>query len=308
MFCKARTAIMTKSLHLLVPLIMGLILAYLAFRGHTGESTQAQLVSEELDVVYGKGGDQDLKLDLFRPTNNSNRLPAVVILHGGGWQQGSKSDLRDTARWLAEEGYVTATVGYRFAPQHKFPAQIEDAKCAVRWLRANAQSYHIDGEHIGAVGLSSGAHLALLLGLTSPSDGFEGNGGHAECSSRVGVVVNVYGPTDLTQNNWSQALESVLGDLLGGDRRTHPEDYRTASPLLYVHPGVPPILTIHGTNDVIVPYQQAERLDAALRGVGAISQLETLQGAGHGETWGPEEFRRYEHATLDFLDKHLKHR
>jgi dipeptidyl aminopeptidase/acylaminoacyl peptidase len=96
--------------------------------------------------------------------------------------------------------------------------------------------------------------------------------------------------------------------LVGGDRDTLPEAYRLASPLHYVHRGAPPVLTIHGTNDVIVHYHQAESLDAALRGVGAISQLETLHGVGHGETWGPEDFRRYESATLDFLDKHLKNR
>jgi len=299
---------MTKSLCVLLPLIAVLVLAYLAYRGHPTQPAQVQLVAEELDVVYGKGGDQDLKLDLFTPLNNAGPLPAVVILHGGGWQQGSKNDLRDTARWLAGEGYVAATVGYRFAPQYKFPAQIEDAKCAVRWLRANANRYHLDGERIGAVGLSSGAHLALLLGLTSPADGLEGSGGHAECSSQVCVVVNVYGPTDLTQKNWSEALENVLKDLLGGDRDKLPQAYRTASPLHYVHKGAPPILTIHGTNDVIVPYQQAESLEAALRSVGAVSRLETLEGVGHGETWGPEDFRRYESATLDFLDMHLKHR
>jgi acetyl esterase/lipase len=299
---------MTKSLRLLVPVLAGLTLAYLAFRRHLDQPTQAQLVIEELDVVYGKGGDQELKLDLFRPLKDEGLSSAVVILHGGGWQQGSKNDLRDTARWLAEEGYVTATVGYRFAPQHKFPAQIEDAKCAVRWLRANAGRYHVDGERIGALGLSSGGHLALLLGLTSPSDGFEGRGGHAEYSSQVYAVVNVYGPTDLTQNNWSPALENVLKDLLGSDRNTHPDAYRAASPLSYARNGAPPVLTIHGTNDRIVPYQQAESLHAALRGVGAVSQLEPLQGAGHGETWGPEEFGRYESTTLSFLDKRLKHR
>ncbi len=299
---------MTKSLRLLVPLIMGLVLAYFAYRGHPDQPIQAQLVSEELDVVYGNGGGQDLKLDVFSPTHGVEPSPAVVILHGGGWQQGSKNDLRDTARWLAGEGYVAATVGYRFAPQYKFPAQIEDAKCAVRWLRTNAELYHVDGERIGAVGLSSGGHLALLLGLTSPSDGFEGSGGHAEYSSQVCVVVNVYGPTDLTQTNWSGPLENVLRDLLGSDRSTQPEAYRIASPLRYVHKGAPPILTIHGTNDLIVPYQQAESLDTALHGVGAVSQVESFPGAGHGETWGPEEFRRYESATLEFLDKHLKNR
>src|SRR5579885_3546866 len=169
-------------------------------------------VREELDVVYSHAGGEDLQLDLFVPKDASGKFPAVVLFHGGGWASGCHEGFRPLAGALASQGYAVATVGYRLAPRYRFPAQIQDAKCAVRWLRANAPRYQIDSERIGALGFSAGAHLALLLGLTEAQDGLEGDGGNPEQSSRVQAVINISGPTDLTRTDWPDATRLILAD------------------------------------------------------------------------------------------------
>jgi acetyl esterase/lipase len=263
-------------------------------------------IREELNVVYAHAGGEDLQLDLFVPKDAPGPFPAVVILHGGGWSKGSHEVHRPLAAELAGQGYVAATVGYRLAPRHRFPAQIQDAKCAVRWLRAHAERCQIDSERIAALGHSAGAHLALLLGLTEAKDGLEGEGGHPEQSSRVQAVINIAGPTDLTRQDWPPATQLIIADFLGGSREQLPGTYRAASPMAYVHRGAPPVLTIHGSADQVVPYQQAQLLHAALRKARVSSQLMTLHGKDHGENWGPKEQQRNAAAIRAFLDAHLR--
>ncbi len=265
-------------------------------------------IREELDVVYGTGGGEPLKLDLYAPRDIPGLAPAIVVIHGGGWVGGSKDEYRPLAQAFAQQGYVAVTVSYRLAPKHKFPAPIEDAKCAVRWLRANAARCQLDPERVGAVGISAGAHLALLLGLTEPADGLEGQGGNPGQSSRVQVVVNCMGPTDLARPGWLPTTDKVIADLMGGSRETIPAAYRAASPVSYVRRGAPPVLTIHGTTDLIVPYEQARLLHAALDRVGATSRLEPLPGKGHGENWNLEDLQRAAGVMIQFTDQHLKGR
>lgn len=265
-------------------------------------------IREELDVVYGHAGGEDLQLDLYAPKDAQGPFPAVVMFHGGGWAAGSHDQLRPLAGALAAQGYVVATAGYRMVPRYRFPAQIHDAKCSVRWLRANAQRYQIDGERIGALGFSAGAHLALLLGLTATNDGLEGEGGHPEQSSRVQAVVNISGPTDLTRPDWPDSTKLILADFIGGYREQRPGTYRAASPVFYVHRGAPPVLTIHGTADSVVPYEQAQLLHTALRKARVHSQLTTLHGKGHGGNWSDKEQQRNAAAILAFLDQNLRQR
>ena len=259
-------------------------------------------------MVYGHAGGEDLQLDLFAPKDASGPLPAVVIVHGGGWTKGSHDLLRPLAGLLAAQGYVAATVGYRLAPRHKFPAQIQDVKCAVRWLRANAVRYQIDSDHIGALGFSAGAHLTLLLGLTEASDGLEGDGGNLEQSSRVQAVINISGPTDLTRPEWPELTRALLFDLMGGSREQLPGLYRAASPLTYVHRGAPPVLTIHGTADPVVPYEQARLLHTALRRARVSSRLQPVHGKGHGDDWTSESQARNAALIREFLDTNLRQR
>jgi acetyl esterase/lipase len=265
-------------------------------------------VREELNIVYGKGGGESLKLDLYAPSHQSGPVPAVVFIHGGAWSGGCKEDLTGSARAFAARGYVTVTVNYRLAPRHKWPAQIHDVKCAVRWLRANADRYHIDPDCIAASGNSAGGHLALLLGLTGPHDGFEGEGGHATQSSSVRAVVNLAGPTDLTRPGWSPIIENMIANWLGGSPKEAPTAYWGASPVSYARPGAPPVLTIHGTEDPVVPYEQARLLDTALHEARDSSLLEPLTKKGHFVDWNREDWQHCETVIADFLDRHLRKR
>jgi acetyl esterase/lipase len=265
-------------------------------------------VREKLDVVCGRGGNEVLKVDLYAPRNRPGPLPAIVLIHGGGWYAGSKDDCRGLARGFAEQGYVAITAGYRLAPANRFPAQLEDVKCAVRWLRADPERCHVDPDHIGVLGMSAGGHLALLLGLTDPRDGFEGDGGYPEQSSKVQAVVNLMGPTDLARPGWPAATEKMLADLLGGGRDRIPAAYWTASPMAYVRPNAPPVLTIHGTMDALVPYEQAQLFHAALLQAGVPAQLEPMQNKGHAVDWTPEDLSRNATIVSAFLDKNLKRR
>jgi len=263
-------------------------------------------VREELNVVYGHAGGEDLQLDLFVPKEAPGPLPAVVILHGGGWATGSREAHRPHAAVLAAWGYVAATVDYRLVPRHRFPAQIQDAKCAVRWLRANAERYQIDRERIAALGFSAGAHLALLLGVTEAKDGLEGEGGNPEQSSRVQAVVNISGPTDLTRPDWPPAIQLVIADFLGGSREQLPDIYRAASPVAYIHRGASPVLTLHGTDDPVVPYEQAQLLHAALRKARVPSRLIPLHSKDHGENWTAKDQQRSVAAIRAFLEANLR--
>lgn len=263
-------------------------------------------VREQLDVVFSHVGGEDQQLDLFVPTDGPGPYPAVVILHGGGWAKGSYVDHRQQAKTLAGQGYVAASVGYRLAPRHKFPAQIHDVKCAVRWLRANADRYAVDRESVGVIGYSAGAHLALLLGLTQAQDGLEGDGGHLEQSSSVQAVISLAGPTDLTRPDWPDITRPIIFDWIGGSLEQMPNVYRTASPITYVHRGAPPVLIVQGTEDKIVPYEQAKLLRSALRRARVPSRLETMYGKGHGENWTPEDVKHIEQMMREFLDKNLR--
>src|SRR5262249_18458655 len=174
-------------------------------------------VREAPDLVFGKGGGADLKLDLAMPKEGDGPFPAVVCIHGGGWVGGDRKQMKQTIEVLAGRGYVAISPEYRLAPRDRFPAQIEDCKAAVRWLRANAGKYHVDPRRIGSVGFAAGAHLACLLGVTKKDDGLEGKGGNPEQSSAVQAVVSFFGPTDLTQAVWSKEAQTKnLVPLLGG--------------------------------------------------------------------------------------------
>lgn len=266
---------------------------------------QSYPVREELDVVYGQGGSEELHLDLYRPQGLRGPLPTMILLHGGGWCTGSKNEMRPAARAFAEKGYVTAAVGYRLAPRYHFPAQLHDVKCAVRWLRANADRYQVDSQRIGVLGGSAGGHLALLLGLTEPKDGLEGEGGWREQSSKVQAVINLMGPVDLSRPGWPEATEHMIADFVGGSRAKAFEAYRSASPFTYIHRGAPPILTIHGTKDGLVPFDQAQLLHSSLRTAGVTTWLEPMKDKGHGGDWNSDDLKRCVGVVEDFLAQNL---
>jgi len=174
-----------------------------------------------------------------------------------------------------------------------FPAQIYDVKSAIRFLRANAAQYDIDPTRIGVVGFSSGGNLALLLGLTVPADGLEGQDDNLPYTSSVQAVVNLSGATDLV--SWNK--EPYVSAYLGGSLETKPEQYKKASPTTYVKTGTVPILTIHGDKDTSVSMDQALLLDARMKEVGAPHTLVIESGRGHTD--------ELDQAVWDFLEKAL---
>jgi acetyl esterase/lipase len=262
-------------------------------------------IDVERDIVYGKGGDEELKLDLAKPKQDKGPYPAVVCLHGSGWRFGTRQEMNGIMESLAHMGYVGVTVSYRLAPAAQFPAQIEDIKAAVRWLRANSEKYQINRDRIGVVGFSAGGHLACLLGATDAKDGLEGNGGNPEQSSRVQAVVSFCGPTDFTTRDWPEDVEKGLVEpFLGGTFKDKPEVYKRASPINYVTADDPPFLLIHGIKDPLIPVDQAKRFLDKLQEAGVSVQL-NLENGGHG--WEGPAMERSVREILSFLDERLKH-
>lgn len=217
------------------------------------------------DITYGQGGNEQLKLDLYSPAKLDQPAPGIILIHGGAWKGGRKEDYAIYGRRLAKLGYVVASIDYRLTGVAQFPAQIEDCKCAVRWMRANAQELKIDPDRIGVAGGSAGGHLALMVGYCDSPE-WEGNGGHAGTSSRVQCVVDLYGPADLTtdfvRNN--QFANTVVRELLGKTIDDDLKLYQQASPRRHLTPDDPPTLILHGTVDDIVPIDQSDTLAALL--------------------------------------------
>ncbi len=262
-------------------------------------------IQVERDLVYGKGGDVELKLDLAMPKDGAGPFPAVVCVHGGAWKAGNRQQLEKTIETLAGRGYVSVTVSYRLVQTAPFPAQIEDCKAAVRWLRANAKKYRVNPDRIGALGFSAGGHLVCLLGTTDKGDGLEGNGGNPEQSSRVQAVVSFFGPTDFTVKNWSDDVEKeILAPLLGGSFKDKPEQYRKASPIVYVTRDDPPFLFFHGTEDKVVAIRHSRLLAEKLQSVGVSAKLVEMAGEGHG--WKGDKLLDSLKQMQQFLDERLK--
>ncbi len=249
------------------------------------------------DIVYGHAGDQDLKLNLATPQGLTHPTPAVVWIHGGAWRGGRKEDFDNAIRVSAEHGYVSVSISYRLVPKHLFPAQVEDCKCAVRWLRENAQQLNVDPDRIGVVGASAGAHLAMMLGAMDTGDGLEGEGGSPDASSRVQAVVSFCGPTNLA-GEFPDASKNLVADFLG-----EADKAKAASPITYVNKDDPPMLLIQGTKDPLVPHDQAVQMVEALTAAGVPGRVELLIGEGHG--W-PSQHKRVMAATFAFLDEYLK--
>jgi acetyl esterase/lipase len=258
----------------------------------------------EKDIPYETVDDSALKLDLARPAG-AGPHPCVVCLHGGAWKGGSRRDVAWFCRQLADEGFVAAAVGYRLAPKNKWPAQIEDVKTAVRFLRKNADKYGIDPNRIAAMGFSAGGHLAALLGTTDTEAGFEGTL-YRDQSSRVQCVVDFFGPADLTLYTETPGIEAAMfKPFLGTSYRDKPDVYKKASPIEHVSKDDPPFLIVHGTADIIVPIIHSERLHEKLTKAGVKSELITVKGAGHG--WTGKDAISTTAATLEFLSKNLLH-
>lgn len=262
-----------------------------------------------LGLEFENVDGQPLYLDLYLP-DGPGPYPVVVSIHGGSWTGGTRDE--GVAILQLSRGYAVANIDYRLAPQWTFPAQIEDCKTAIRWLRANSAKYWLDSRAIGVIGLSAGGQLAALLGTSGGVAALEGSDlGNAGYSSEVQAVVDYFGPTDLLQIK-SEALACIPGD--PEDPNEPPSLYlgcpilecqgkaEEANPITYVTPDDPPFLILHGTGDCLVPWQQSQLLDDALRAAGVDSTLILVPGAQHADPI----FLLYQDAVNQFLDEHLK--
>jgi acetyl esterase/lipase len=230
------------------------------------------------DLAYVPNAHARQKLDLYVPRIPQGPLPLIVWIHGGGWKYGDRR-FCPPLPWT-KKGYVVASIDYRFCVDSLFPAQIEDCKAAVRWLRAHAASYKIDPNRIVAWGESAGGHLASLLGT---SDTPEWEQGGPEGSSRVQAVIDWYGRADLTPVCTDESMAgSPSASLLGGSGVTVATLARKASPIFHVSQKDAPFLIMHGDRDELVPLLQSKRFAAALREAGVEVTLVVVKGAGHG--------------------------
>jgi len=261
------------------PVVALLVLLAACTRSFIEDESRVEILR---NLAYAEVDDQPLLLDLLLPHDRLDPAPLVVWLHGGSWLFGTHHDCR--IDWLAERGYAVASIGYRTSLEAKWPAQLHDAKAAVRWLRANAARYRLRTGRIAAAGMSSGGHIALMLGLTKGTE--EGDlGSHPEESSSIEAVISYYGPTDLVWYDEESKLPHLSTQpiplLLGATPRENPELARAASPLYWIHPGAPPVLLIQGEDDFIVPPVQSERFHARYRAAHLSSELVMVPDAGH---------------------------
>lgn len=238
-----------------------------------------ETIEEIKDIVYGRGGNRALHLDLYLPKQRETPSPAIIFIHGGAWQGGQRSDMRFYCIEFAQQGYVTATITYRLSGDAPFPAAVRDAKCAIRWLRAHAEEYDVDPSRIAVSGNSAGGHLSMMAGFAQDPE-LEGEGGRRQTSSEVCGVVNFYGPTDLT-TSFAREQSAVIQFMGGKPYHDAKETYRQASPLMHLDERDPPTLTFHGTIDSTVPIAQADRLDKRMQELGLDHTYERYEGWPH---------------------------
>jgi len=265
-------------------------------------------VDVQRDLVYKPINGQSLRLDIYSPKSISHPLPVVLWIHGHRWSRGSKEQ-RPPVNFMAE-GYIVVSIDYRLSEEAPFPAQIEDCKAAVRWLRAHAATYHLDPDHIGAGGHSAGGHLAALLGTSGGVAELEGDGDNSTFSSRIQAVCDMSGPTDIlsfyesvssaTQGS-SVRAKSSIEQFLGGSVEQNKAKAIAASSISYISKDDPPFLVIHGENDLSIPVSQSEVFVEKLKVAGVDATLEVAEGRGHG-VGGP----RFASEITSFFDKHLK--
>jgi acetyl esterase/lipase len=243
----------------------------------------------DTDLAYAAPGGDTLRLDLARPPGPGPH-PTVVLLHGGGWEGGDRRAMHAEMRFLAAGGYAAATVSYRLTrgARDRFPAAVDDARCAVRWLRANAPTLGLDPARVGVLGFSAGAHLASMLGVgaTGRPDGDAAaaatcpTGGDA--TATVQAVVSIAGPQDLRVNGpYTQEQARLVTNFLGVFPGDAPAVAALASPVAHVGPRAAPFLLVHGTADGLVPVAHSRRMRDALRAAGVPATVVELRGVGH---------------------------
>lgn len=270
--------------------------------------TTLDALDTKLDVTYATYGDRTLEMDLFRPKTAWGNLPAIVCIHGGGWQKGGRINHRKVAQALAAKGFVTASISYRLSGEAQFPAHIQDCKAAVRFLRANASEFGIDADDIGAIGHSAGGHLAALLATSDGVAELEGDGGNAEFSSTIQAVIPMGGQTDFLSQRNREVSSSERGVIwrkfMGGSQDEVPDAYRLASPLAHLDKSDPPCWLITGENDS--PSTRAPEFRDKMTQFGIDNGLTIIKDAPHPFTVKQIWFDEAMAKAGEFFIKHLK--
>lgn len=267
------------------------------------------------DLPYVAGGHERQKLDLYLPETGDGPFPVIAWIHGGGWASGDKNGCPPLSSGLVAKGYAGVSIGYRLSGDATFPAQIEDCKAAIRWLRANAAKYKLDAAHIGVWGASAGGHLVALLGTSGEVKAFDA-GADRDQSSRVQAVADFYGPTDframdrhalpgsrLIHDSANSPESRLVGGLI--QEKAQDEKVRAANPITFVTADDPPFLIVHGDQDPAVPHHQSELLYTALVAAKVPVRFVTVAGGGHGQGFPHAELNPI---VREFFDRHLKGR
>jgi acetyl esterase/lipase/enterochelin esterase-like enzyme len=267
-------------------------------------------VTVERDLTYVTVDGKDLKLDVYWQSEQTEPAPLIVWIHGGAWRKGNKAN--PLARSLLAEGYAVASVQYRLSQEAIFPAQINDCKAAVRWLRSNASRFNIDPEKFGAWGTSAGGHLVALLGTAGDVVDLAGALDDTEVSSRVQAVCDWFGPTDFLRMNDivgkidHDGWDSPESQLIGTTVQDHPDRVARANPVTYVTDDDPPFLIMHGAKDVTVIKNQSEILHAALQKTGVSSNMILIDDLGHGLRRDGKVPQELLDQVLSFFDHELR--
>ena len=253
------------------------------------------------DITYGVANSYTLKLDVWQRTNQKIAAPTLIYYHGGGWIFGDRTGATLLFLPFLEMGWNVINVEYRMASVSLAPAAVEDCRCALRWAVRNAKQYNIDVNRIVLTGHSAGGHLSLITGMLPEGTGLDNNCDGTE-KLRVAAIINWFGISDVSdlvqgphQKNYAMMWVGSQSDPLTIAKRV--------SPLTYVRAGLPPILSIHGDADPVVPYEQSTRLHQALTAAGVPNELGTIKGGGHGQFTDAELENAYQKIRA-FLHSH----
>jgi len=275
--------------------------------GLCGVRANALDVRTQKDVAYGQADTTSLLLDAYIPDDNAPRHPGIVLIHGGGFSGGDKAFYAPMGKRLAAKGYSVFSLNYRLAPKNHYPAAVDDVQRAVRWLRANADAYRLDPDHIGALGDSAGGYLVAMLGTRDTRDNSDQT--LAKYSSKVQCVVDLYGPADFTIPTSASGVGTagifLLTQFFGKPPDQALDLYKDGSPIVYVTKESAPFLIVHGTADALVPPDQSRRLHDALKMANVAVTLVEFYKLPHGflipANPGPTGL-----LAEDFFDHYLK--
>ena len=254
------------------------------------------------DVVFGTGGGRDLRCDVYTPPGDKTSRPAILLIHGGGWRQGDKTQLRGYGILLGRAGYVCVISEYRLVGESPWPAQVHDVKAVLRWMRANAEELGMDPERIALEGNSAGAHIVLFAAGTQNLPEFEGDGGNPGVSTSVGAVIGIYPPTRFhygARQHGAVPIEALSDDPTA-------ELAEAASPVNVASPEYPPTMLVHGTADAVVPVSASFLMYDTLTSHRVPTELHVYAEQPHGFDADPRFGRRTADLMLLFLERYLK--